>query len=156
MQEPQEAQVRSLGRENPLEKEMATCSRILAWRIPMDRRAWQATVHGVAESQTRWKQISMHAPLMEGVPDSWVPDREWPWLIPCRPLPTTPRVTPPLHTLPADQASQFNLVGHQPARLWDLAHLHGDPGRAPDLSYLCRSGSGLGQKQLQTTMAFMP
>ena len=30
----QEAQVRSLGREDPLEKEMASHSRILAWRIP--------------------------------------------------------------------------------------------------------------------------
>ena len=29
---------------------MATHSSILAWRIPMDRRAWQATVHGVTES----------------------------------------------------------------------------------------------------------
>ena len=35
-----------------LEKEMATHSSVLAWRIPMDRRAWQATVHGVAQSQT--------------------------------------------------------------------------------------------------------
>ena len=25
---------------------MATHSSILAWRIPMDRRAWRATVHG--------------------------------------------------------------------------------------------------------------
>ena len=24
----------------------------LAWRIPMDTEAWQATVHGVAKSQT--------------------------------------------------------------------------------------------------------
>ena len=32
---------------------MGTHSSILAWRIPMDRRAWRATVHGVAESQTR-------------------------------------------------------------------------------------------------------
>ena len=32
-----------------LEKEMATHSSILAWRIPMDRGAWQATVHGIAE-----------------------------------------------------------------------------------------------------------
>ena len=33
--------------EDPLEKEMATHSSILAWRIPMDRGAWKATVHGV-------------------------------------------------------------------------------------------------------------
>ena len=44
----QEGWVRSLGLEDPLEKEMATHSGILAWRIPMDRGAWQATVHGVA------------------------------------------------------------------------------------------------------------
>ena len=30
----QESQVRSLGQEDPLEKEMATHSSILAWRIP--------------------------------------------------------------------------------------------------------------------------
>ena len=30
----QETQVRSLGREDPLEKEMVTDSSILAWRIP--------------------------------------------------------------------------------------------------------------------------
>ena len=30
----QEIQVQSLGREDPLEKEMATHSSILAWRIP--------------------------------------------------------------------------------------------------------------------------
>ena len=30
----QETRVRSLGREDPLEKEMATHSSILAWRIP--------------------------------------------------------------------------------------------------------------------------
>ena len=29
----------------------ATRSRILAWRILMDRRTWQAVVHGVAKSQ---------------------------------------------------------------------------------------------------------
>ena len=31
---------------------MATHSRILAWRIPMDRGAWPAIVHGVTESDT--------------------------------------------------------------------------------------------------------
>ena len=47
-----ETWVRSLGWEDPLEKNMATHSSILAWRIPKDRRAWQATVHGTANSQT--------------------------------------------------------------------------------------------------------
>ena len=42
-----ETWVRSLGQEDPLEEGMATHSSILAWRIPMDRGAWQATVHGV-------------------------------------------------------------------------------------------------------------
>ena len=32
---------------------MTTHSSILAWRIPMDREVWQATVHGVAKSRTR-------------------------------------------------------------------------------------------------------
>ena len=48
----QEIWVRSLGWENPLEEGMATHSSILAWRIPMDRGAWRATVHGVAKSRT--------------------------------------------------------------------------------------------------------
>ena len=30
---------------------MGTHLNILAWRIPMDRGAWQATVHRVAKSQ---------------------------------------------------------------------------------------------------------
>ena len=34
MQEMQETWIRSLGWEDPLEKKMATCSNILAWRIP--------------------------------------------------------------------------------------------------------------------------
>ena len=35
-----------LGWEDPLEEGIATYSSILAWRILMDRGAWQATVHG--------------------------------------------------------------------------------------------------------------
>ena len=42
--------VQSLGQEDPLEKEMATYSSILAWRIPIDTGVWWATVHQVAES----------------------------------------------------------------------------------------------------------
>ena len=48
----QETWIRSLVWEDPLEEGMATYSSILAWRIPVDRRAWQA-VHGVAKSQTQ-------------------------------------------------------------------------------------------------------
>ena len=49
----QETQVQSLGREDPLEKEMATHSSTLAWKIPLGRGAWGATVHGVPKSQTQ-------------------------------------------------------------------------------------------------------
>ena len=52
--------VRSLGWEDPLEEVIATHSSILAWRIPMDRGAWQDIVHSVTKSQTRLKQLSMH------------------------------------------------------------------------------------------------
>ena len=44
-----------LGRS--LEEEMATHSSILAWRIPKERGAWWATIHGVSKSQT---QLSTH------------------------------------------------------------------------------------------------
>ena len=48
----QETQVRSLGQEDSLEKEMSTHSSLLAQRIPWREGAWWATVHGVAKSQT--------------------------------------------------------------------------------------------------------
>ena len=44
--------VQFLDWEDPLEEGMATHSSILAWKIPMDRGAWLATVHGVEKSQT--------------------------------------------------------------------------------------------------------
>ena len=50
-----ETWVRSLGWDDPLEKEMATHSSILAWKNLMDRGAWWAAVHGVAKS---WAQLS--------------------------------------------------------------------------------------------------
>ena len=40
-----------LGRS--LEEDTATRSNILAWRIPTNRGAWQATVHRVAKSRTQ-------------------------------------------------------------------------------------------------------
>ena len=51
MQELQDTWVCSLNREDPLKDRMATHSSILAWKIPMDRGVWWATVHGVTQSQ---------------------------------------------------------------------------------------------------------
>ena len=48
----QEIWVQSLGWEDALEKDMATYSSILAWRIPWTEEPGRATVHGVAKSQT--------------------------------------------------------------------------------------------------------
>ena len=47
-----EIQVRSLGWEGTLEKEMATHSSILAWRIPGTVEPAGLPVYGVAESDT--------------------------------------------------------------------------------------------------------
>ena len=46
----QETWVSFLVWEDPLEEGMATHSRILAWRIPMDRGDWRAAVHEVSKS----------------------------------------------------------------------------------------------------------
>ena len=49
----QETRLWSLGREDPLEKEMATHSNIPDWEITWTEGSWWAAVHGVAESDTR-------------------------------------------------------------------------------------------------------
>ena len=43
---------------------MATHSTILAWRIPTDRGAWRAAVHGVAKN---WTQLSDYSHGQNGV-----------------------------------------------------------------------------------------
>ena len=48
-----ETWVWSLGREDPLEKEMAIHSSIPDWEIPWTEGSWWAVVHGVTESETR-------------------------------------------------------------------------------------------------------
>ena len=49
----QKTWVQFLGQEDPLERKMATHSSILAWENPVDRGAWQATVHVVSKSWTQ-------------------------------------------------------------------------------------------------------
>ena len=51
--EKQEIPVPSLDWEDPLEKGMTTHSSIFAWKISMDRGAWQVIVHEVTKSRTR-------------------------------------------------------------------------------------------------------
>ena len=56
MQEMQEIRVRTLDREDPLEKEMAShsiCLENSCLENPMDRGAWRTMVHRVAKSQTQ-------------------------------------------------------------------------------------------------------
>ena len=61
----QETQFRSLGREDPLEEGMATCSSVLAWRIP-----WTEEPGGLQSMVlqrvdfARLKRLSMHACLV--------------------------------------------------------------------------------------------
>ena len=53
MRDMQELQVRSLGREDRLEEEMATHSSILAQRIPWtEEPGGLQSIHGVTNSQT--------------------------------------------------------------------------------------------------------
>ena len=50
--------VRSLGQEDPLEKEMATHSSTLTWKIPWTEEPGRATVHGVTKSQTQLSNVT--------------------------------------------------------------------------------------------------
>ena len=56
MQETQEISVQSLGWEDPLEREMATHSRILAWRIP-----WKRSLVGPSPWGCKESDITEHA-----------------------------------------------------------------------------------------------
>ena len=56
-----ETWVQSLGWEDALEEGMETHSSIFAWRIPIDRAAWWATVHRISKSQTLLKWLSAYS-----------------------------------------------------------------------------------------------
>ena len=53
-----------MGWVDPLEEGTATQSNILAWRISMDRGAWQATVYRVTKSQIRLRNSAQHIASM--------------------------------------------------------------------------------------------
>ena len=55
----QEMQIRSLGQEDPLEKEMAAHSSILVWEIPWIEEPDRLQCINVAKSWTQLKQHSM-------------------------------------------------------------------------------------------------
>ena len=57
MQETQEMWVRSLGWENPLEKEIATHSSILAWKIPWTEEPGRLQSMGLQRVGHDWARI---------------------------------------------------------------------------------------------------
>ena len=57
MQETEETQVQSLGREDYLEEEMTTHSSTLAWKTPWTEGPDRLQVHGFTKSQA---QLSMN------------------------------------------------------------------------------------------------
>ena len=71
----QENHIWSLGGEDPLEKEMAAHSSILAWRIPWTEEPGKLhTVHGFTKSQTWLVWLSTHVDLkqIEFLQQRWV------------------------------------------------------------------------------------
>ena len=105
-----ETWVWSLGQEVPLEDDMATHSSILAWRIPMDRGAWQAILQGVTESnktellstaqRNRWETIrtwSINVDMMLITAVTLSPEKTVSSAIPTNPLSILSSHRPFLH-----------------------------------------------------------
>ena len=67
--------VQSLGWEDPLEKEMATHSSILPWKIPWTEELGRATVHGVTKSRTRLSDFT-HSYVIKRLP-RWYSGKEF-------------------------------------------------------------------------------
>ena len=61
MQETKETGIQPLGWGDPVEKGMANPLQYSCLENSMDRGAWQATVHGIAQSQAQLKRLSPHA-----------------------------------------------------------------------------------------------
>ena len=54
----QETPVQFLAQEDPVEEGMATHSNILAWKLPMGKRGWWATVLGGHKEADMTEQLS--------------------------------------------------------------------------------------------------
>ena len=128
-----------------LEKEMATPSSVLAWRIP-GTGAWWAAVYGVAQSRTRLKRLSSSSiayhppkklhPLPESQPPPRLPLNLWVLISPLVPFPTKDKrsLILPECVLPPNQEQlspasvwPWQLTKHVHSRgLLDLYH---HPGR---------------------------
>ena len=72
MQETQKMQGRSLNWEDPLEKEMATHSGIIAWEIPWTEKPGGLQSMGLQKSWIQFKQLN-RVPLLSHVLSSPVP-----------------------------------------------------------------------------------
>ena len=107
----QETQVRSLSREDPLEKEMATHSSTLAWRIPLGRSLVGYSRWGRKESDTTERLHSLTPWWLNGKEstcqcgrhgfDLWV--RKIPWRRKWQPTPVF---------LPGKSHRERHLVGY--------------------------------------------
>ena len=61
----QETRVQSLGQEDPLEKEMATHSNILAWEIPWtEETGGLQSVHGVIEESDATLRLNNYRSML--------------------------------------------------------------------------------------------
>ena len=87
----QEAQVQPMGREDPLEKGMATHSSILAWRIPWtEEPSWLQSL-GLQRVGHHWATNTQYSPLSISVDFTFtVSTNELPfsWISECRTLST--------------------------------------------------------------------
>ena len=66
MQETKEMHVQSLGQDDPLEKEMATHSSILGWRIPRTREAYSPWDHKGSDMTERLSTHTPHTDVING------------------------------------------------------------------------------------------
>ena len=74
----QEARVRPLGWEDPLEKEMATHCRVLAWRVPTVRGAWWAPAWSPRQSVLSFPSlVTSHERQAQRKPPAVLREQSW-------------------------------------------------------------------------------